>query len=192
MITNVQELFPYFAERWKEQSVLRTWDDTTGWTEAVLGYLRAIGRAEGYEVYPDPEHPDDYYRHEYMSLDQCWTTEKDGKYWMQLAVESEWQGSEEPLEDFYTLAELKCPWKIMIFSANEDARNMALDQFSSWLRKLKFQLGHEWYLIMVFQRTDPRYTNGAYMLSGWLLDATGKRSELGTRSFAYGQQAAQY
>lgn len=192
MIHGVQKIFPLFAEKWRQQSAVPPWDDTTEWTKTVLKVLRALGKAEGYAVYPDPEHQDDYFRHEYMSLDQCWTVEADGRHWMQLAVESEWQGRDEPLEDFYKLAELKCPWKVMLFSSDEDSQKKALDRFSSWIEKLKFQLEHEQYLILVFQRTNPRRSYGTYTLSGWLMDAAGNRRELGVRTFGYDQRSEEH
>lgn len=157
----------------------------------MLEVLRAIGKAEGYVVYPDPEHNDGYFQGEYMSLDQCWTAEGSGQYWMQLAAESEWQGRDEPVEDFYKLAELKCPWKVLIFSADEDGQKETLDQFSSWLKNLKFKLEHEEYLILAFQRANPLRSNGTYTLSGWCLDATGNSCKLGVRMFGYSDRKAE-
>lgn len=91
------------------------------WTKAVIDTLVAMGKNQGYEVYPDKEAGMGE-----VLLDCVWyDVEKEPYVYkkMILGAESEWGteenkalNTEEVIFDFYKLLDFRCESKVMIFS----------------------------------------------------------------------------
>lgn len=175
----VEALFGEFLNKWKVAGSSLRWDDSLKrWTETVLKCFRDMGKERKYEVFPDPENEDDYYRHQYLSLDQCWTKEESADpYWMQLALESEWLDHKEVKEDFWKLTELKCPWKVMVY-AEERTETRFIETLNTIVGKHRFKAETEQYLVIVFRKDASLRERGGYSISGSVIQGTGGFSEI--------------
>ncbi len=104
------------------------------WTKAILEVLDDLGKRYGYEQrYP-------------WLVDFVWWSKKSGH--LALAVESELEKSGPAiLDDFYKLPVLKCPLKMLVFSADAEEIKEILEQY---LGELTQHVKDEEYLLVGF------------------------------------------
>lgn len=139
-----------FAER-VVRDVIRRVNRGQDWTKAVKATLLDIGVEKGCYVAPHAE----LRQGEYM-LDIVWFRNSDTAD-IVLAVECEWGGKRNVLEDFDKLLHIKAPLKVMIFSTSrhdEQAQAVLKEIQASYMEKFTQHVEGEHYILIEF--VDPQ------------------------------------
>jgi hypothetical protein len=142
------------------------------WTDRLLNWFRAEGKALGVEVYPDP---DTKWHAEYLA-DLVWCIEKGDAYGgLVLALESEWSQSwSDVLDDFDKLLDLKASLKVLLCDPTGPQIQSLPANVSQQIKGHQNRVPGEQYLVIAF---DPN------AIHAWAFDCQGECVDLGATSY---------
>lgn len=121
-------------------------DSSPDWTRVVNEALREYGQEKGLSVYPRPAQTERRFRQ--WLLDMVWYNETTGT--ISLAMESEWGGKEDVLDDFGKLLCIKAPLKVMVYFAYKGS---AISSLEESLAVFDHHVAGEQYLVIEFHGT---------------------------------------
>ncbi|TET89587.1 MAG: hypothetical protein E3J35_09265 [Methanomassiliicoccales archaeon] len=177
--------------------------DTTVWTEETLGFFYKLGKKQGYYVDTNSKtvgaiDPDGYMKYtqtyleppkEYL-VDLCWRNwdESTGKYWLELALELEWQptapggyGDEDMDEDVYKLLDVDARKRVGILGCtarekkhlSRDSAEKLIENFQGYVKTGDF---HDAEFLFVFIDEDD--SEDHFGVGARLVDSNGNGSDL--------------
>lgn len=186
-MVNAKEIYEQFCGDWKIIGSDLPWDaGAKSWTKRIFQYFFDEGKKRNFGVYANTSVIAEA-KGEYI-VDLCWSNEEKDKYYgLELAMESEWNPSEEEiLADFYKLVDIKSYLKIMIISVQEEKIIGIINKMSSMVSEGKIKLPNEEYLTIIFTGDFERAGNERIGISGFRMDNGGRYDKLPTHRFADG------
>ena len=107
-------------------------DGDTDWTAAVKQALCRLGLEKKFKVFGSVHLVTENIKRREWMLDLVWDSSARGG--IELAVESEWGGQKEVLDDFEKLMCVKSPLKLLVFSSGESEKRPAIiEQLQNYL-----------------------------------------------------------
>ena len=143
----------------------------------MLGYFFGKGKELDFEV-ETKNLKDGRGESEYL-VDLCWWKEQDGRYWLELVLESEWQPSKGEIEqDFYKLVDVKARLKVWVCCWGERQMQACQPSLSQAVSKARFKFPEEEYLIINLPYSEkPEYTD-CVVVEGFWMNWQGQQSPL--------------
>ncbi len=118
-------------------------DSSPDWTRVIKKVLREYGQEKGLSVYPSPAQLGRQFKA--WLLDVIWYNETTGT--ISLALESEWGGKDDVLDDFGKLLCIKAPLKVMVYFADQGS---VISSLQESLGVFDHHVAGEQYLVVEF------------------------------------------
>jgi len=145
------------------------------WTKIIMEDV--LGRAAinryGLKPYSKFHSKKGWERPEYM-VDMCWAREKRGEYYIDTAIEEEWNDTykdkEDLLWDFYKIVDVKAYLKVFIFAPKRRSLEWWMDEFTRIIKKHTIRLNEEVYLILSLAGAE----NDLTKVTAYIIDKFGE------------------
>ena len=169
------ELYNTIISDWTKKKDSIPWKSSSNsvWTKWIKDRFSDIGYKLEYEVARSKSNK--YGEGEYL-VDLCWWKEQDNKYWLEMALESEWWPGEDEIDhDFCKLTDIKAYLKIWICSYGNRIIDARKSRMCKNVAKGRFKLQEE-EQYLVINLPDPQkeeYKNKLIVDAFWI-DSAGK------------------
>ena len=175
------QLCQSIRDEWESHRQEIPWgvEDYGPWTEWVKSTFHNIGARElqgcsewGVE---STRLPDGRGRGEYL-VDVCWWVEREGRYRLELAVESEWNPHKSEIEhDFYKLVDVKSRLKVWVCSYRPQLLNDRLLALEQAVRSAQIKSDDEEYLILNLPETQTSKFVSSFTVQPFIFDSQGNQ-----------------
>lgn len=163
---------------WSALKAGMPWEESwPAWTNWILGYFFDKGKALEFDV-ETKALPGKGGEGQYL-VDLCWWKEQGEQYWLELALESEWQpGKGEIEQDFYKLVDVKSRLKVWVCSWGERQMQARQSELSKIVAKARFRFSEEEYLILNMPDSQKAEYKDCIVVNGFWLNYLGTPTEL--------------
>lgn len=174
----MEKLYKEIIEYWQRNKKNIPWDtdgypNWTRWVKESFCDL-AEGRGVNVELTKTGNHGGG----EYL-VDVCWWREQKGKYWLELALESEWIDTEEEINgDFFKLIDLKAVYKIWVCSYGKLIYPKRKKKLKESVRSARFKIPEENYLVLNLPDSVKQCEKDRLTIHSFWMDAQGKAFDL--------------
>lgn len=180
------QLCQSIRDEWGSRRQDIPWDENDSrWTEWVKSTFHHIGERQ-LEAYgkkgthwdvESTKLPDGRGQGEYL-VDVCWWTEREGRYRLELAVESEWNPHKSEIEqDFYKLIDVKSRLKVWVCSYESQLKSRLSDMGKA-IRSAQIRNQDEEYLILNLPETQTPNVTLSFVVQPFLFDWQGRLTKL--------------
>ncbi|MDP2654054.1 MAG: hypothetical protein Q8Q08_08495 [Candidatus Omnitrophota bacterium] len=174
-----QEIIAY----WEKNKRNIPWDrnDYHSWTNWIKDSFCDLAedekKAKGEEIAVELSKTKKRGEGEYL-VDVCWWKEQGGKYWLELALESEWIDTEDEIDtDFFKLIDIKAVRKVWVCSYGKKLYRKRRLKILKSVRSARFTFEEEKYLIINIPDSEKQSESNQLRIQGFWIDAKGKASK---------------